>query len=63
MAIYRTEILLPSGNKKKMAEELGYSQETIKRACKYLTNSEEAINIRKAALADYGGALSKIQID
>lgn len=63
MAIYRHEILLPRGNKNKMAEELGYSLETIKRACKYITNSETALEIRKAAIEKYSGQLSKIKME
>lgn len=63
MAIYKCEILLQHGSKKKLAEELEVSQETIKRACKFLTNSETANRIRKAAIEKYNGKLCKIQID
>ncbi len=62
MAMYKLEILLPHGNKKRMAEDLGYSEQTIKLACRYITNSETAIRIRKEAIERYDGKLSKIRI-
>ena len=58
----RPQIIVPFGNKKKMSQEFGVSMETIRKALKFMTESEEANRIRREALANYGGTLIEVNV-
>lgn len=51
----RPLILVPHGAQKRLAESLGVTSETVRRALKYITDSEEAVRIRKEAVTNFGG--------
>lgn len=58
----RPIIIVPHGARTKIAKELGVSGETVRKALKYITDSEEAMKIRKEALANYRGQEIEIQV-
>lgn len=58
----RPIIILPHGNRGRLAKELGVSMETVRKALKYITDSEEAIKIRKEALMNYNGVEVEVTI-
>ncbi len=45
-----------------MTKELGVSMETVRKALKYITDSEEAVRIRREALTNYGGTEVEINV-
>ena len=58
----RPIIIVPHGTRGKIAKELGVSTETVRRALKFITDSEEAVKIRKEALTNYGGTEAEINV-
>ena len=58
----RPVIILPHGNRGRLAKELGVSMETVRRALKYITDSDEAIKIRREAIENYNGTEVEITI-
>ena len=58
----RPIIIIPYGSRSRMAKELGVSMETVRKALKYITDSEEAIRIRKEALTNYGGSEVEVTV-
>ena len=55
-------IILPHGNRGRLAKELGVSMETVRRALKYITDSDEAIKIRREAVENYNGTEVEITV-
>ena len=55
-------IILPHGNRGRLAKELGVSMETIRKALNFQTESEEADRIRREAIDNYGGSLVEIKV-
>ena len=58
----RQIIILPHGNRGRLAKELGVSMETVRRALKYITDSDEAIKIRREAIENYNGTEVEITV-
>lgn len=58
----RPIIILPHGNRGRLAKELGVSMETVRRALKYITDSDEAIKIRREAIENYNGTEVEITV-
>ena len=58
----RLIIILPHGNRGRLAKELGVSTETVRRALKYITDSDEAIKIRREAIENYNGTEVEITV-
>lgn len=58
----RPIIILPHGNRGRLAKELGVSMETVRRALKYITDSDEAIKIRREAVENYNGTEVEITV-
>lgn len=58
----RPIIILPHGNRVRLAKELGVSMETVRRALKYITDSDEAIKIRREAVENYNGTEVEITV-
>ena len=48
-------IILPHGCKTRLAKEMGVSTETVRKALKFITESDEACLIREKALKHYRG--------
>ena len=59
---------IPRGNrsrkvhKKRIASHFGVSGETVRKALKYIINTELAVRIREEAIKNYAGAESIIKI-
>ena len=49
-------IIVPQGAQKHIASHFGVSGETVRRALKYIINTELAVRIREEAIKNYGGA-------
>lgn len=58
----RPVIIVPHGARRRIAKHCGVSEETVRRALKFITESEEAVKIRKEALENYGGTQAEIEI-
>lgn len=58
----RPIIIVPFGSRTRMTKELGVSMETVRKALKYITDSEEAVRIRREALTNYGGTEVEINV-
>lgn len=55
-------IIVPQGAQKHIASHFGVSGETVRRALKYIINTELAVRIREEAIKNYGGAESIIRV-
>lgn len=58
--IYAKRIIVPVGNVKRIATEIGVSPQAVRNALRYLTEGERPNQIRKEALENYGGAVSTV---
>ncbi|MFQ7266181.1 MAG: hypothetical protein ACLRPS_04815 [Paraprevotella clara] len=55
-------IIIPYGSKKKICKACGVSPETVRKALKFITESDEADKIRREALNNYGGTLIEVNV-
>lgn len=55
-------IIVPQGAQRHIASHFGVSGETVRRALKYIINTELAVRIREEAIKNYGGAESIIRV-
>lgn len=58
--IYTKRIIVPTGNVKRIAAEIGVSGQAVRNALRFITEGEQPDRIRKEALENYGGAVSTI---
>lgn len=58
----RPVIILPHGAKSRLAKELNVSTETVRKALKFATDSEESRKIQREAIENYKGELVEISI-
>lgn len=49
-------VIVPQGAQKRIASHFGVSGETVRKALKYIINTELAVRIREEAIKNYAGA-------
>lgn len=60
--LYYYQVIVPQGAQKRIASHFGVSGETVRKALKYIINTELAVRIREEAIKNYAGAESIIKI-